>query len=161
MSYKTSISNNSVTITLSSNKHKTNVQNVDHKISLSRTGGQGAKGDSVSRVYINSESDLIVEISNGVGDLIETINAGNIFADADLGELNDVLITDVQDGDIIRYEAETQTYVNHRLTTTSVSDIDNTNRADGSVLVYNGTTQKYTATNTIENENTTVLGGTF
>ena len=152
MSYSTTISNNNITIS---------VDNTDHVVSLSRTGGQGAKGDSISNAYINADSDFIVEISNSVGDVVETINAGNIFADADLDEINDVSITNIQDGDFIRYESDTQTYVNHQLTTTSVSDIDNTNKTDGALLVYNGTNEKYTATATLDNVNTSIIGGTF
>jgi len=152
MSYTTTLSNNNITISVS---------NTDHSVSLSRTGGQGAKGDSVSNAYINADSDFIVEISNSVGDVVETINAGNIFADADLDEINDVTITNVQDGDYIAYDADSQTYVNHQLTTTKVTDIDNTNKTDGALLVYNGTSEKYTATATLDNVNTAIIGGTF
>lgn len=152
MSYSTTISNNNITIS---------VDSTDHVVSLSRTGGQGAKGDSISNAYINADSDFIVEISNSVGDIVETINAGNIFADADLDEINDVSITNIQDGDYIAYDAATQTYVNHQLTTAKVTDIDNTNKTDGALLVYNGQNQKYTATATLDNVNTSIIGGTF
>jgi len=161
MSYKTSISNNAVTISLSSSAHKTNVTNIDHKISLSRTGGQGAKGDSVNRVYFDSDKNLLVEIVNANGTVIETINAGSMAERIDLIDLLDVDYESVSDGQFIIYDGAEQQFTTHTFTTTSISDIDNTNKADGSVLVYNGSTQKYVATNTIENENTTVLGGTF
>jgi len=46
-------------------------------------------------------------------------------------------------------EAAYQATIAHTFTTTAITDIDNTNRSDGSVLVYSGTTLKYVATNVI------------
>jgi hypothetical protein len=92
-------------------------------VSLSRTGGQGAKGDTGS-----------IEDS---------------FPNA----------TDEQ---ILRYDEENTQWTTHTLTTTSLSDIDNTNRTDGSMLIYSTNSSKYEATNTIGATGTVTLnGGTF
>jgi len=152
MSYTTTVSNNNVTISVS---------NTDHSVSLSRTGGQGAKGDSVSRVYFDVDKNLLVEIVNSSGDVVETINAGSMKERIDLIDLLDVDYSSIADNDFIIYEAATQKFTTHTFTTSSVSDIDNTNKTDGALLVYNGTTNKYTATTEIENPNTFILGGSF
>lgn len=152
MSYKTTVSNNNVTISVS---------NTEHSISLSRTGGQGARGDSVTRVYFDDEKNLLVEISNAAGELIETLNAGSLRERLDLIDLLDVDYESVSDGQFIIYEAETQQFTTHTFTTTSITDIDNTNKTDGALLLYNGTTQKYTATTDLDNPNTSIIGGSF
>jgi len=152
MSYTTTVSNNNVTISVS---------NTDHSVSLSRTGGQGAKGDSVSRVYFDVDKNLLVEIVNSSGDVVETINAGSMKERIDLIDLLDVDYSSIADNDFIIYEAATQKFTTHTFTTSSVSYIDNTNKTDGALLVYNGTTNKYTATTEIENPNTFILGGSF
>lgn len=152
MSYTTTVSNNNVTISVST---------AEQSISLSRTGGQGTRGDSVSRVYIDSNKDFIVEISNAAGQVVETINAGSLRERIDLIDLLDVDYTSINDGDFIIYEAATQKFTTHTFTTSSITDIDNTNKRDGALLVYNGTTNKYTATTEIENPNTAIIGGNF
>lgn len=48
-------------------------------VSLSRVGGQGSKGDSVSDVYTNESNELIIEVSNSAGTLVDTYNLGTIF----------------------------------------------------------------------------------
>ena len=42
-----------------------------------------------------------------------------------------------------------------------VFDVDGSAKSDGSVLVYNGTTNNWEATNAIENPNTDINGGEF
>lgn len=152
MSYTTTVSNNNVIIS---------VDTVDYNISLSRTGGQGAKGDSVSSIYIDANKNLIVEISNSLGTVVETINAGSLAERIDLIDLLDVDYQTVSDGQFIIYDGSTQKFTTHTFTTTSISDIDNTNKSDGALLVYNGTTNKYTATRNIQNSNTNIIGGSF
>lgn len=152
MSYTTTVSNNNVTIS---------VNTTEQSISLSRTGGQGTRGDSVSRVYFDSDKNLLVEIVNAAGQLVETINAGSMKERIDLIDLLDVDYATINDGDFIIYEAATQRFTTHTFTTSSITDIDNTNKRDGALLVYNGTTNKYTATTEIENPNTAIIGGNF
>jgi hypothetical protein len=45
-------------------------------------------------------------------------------------------------------------------TTSSLLDVDNSARTDGSILIFNSTSDRYTATNTINN-NMTINGGSF
>lgn len=161
MSYTTTVSNNNVIISVESKSHELSVEKTEYSVSLSRTGGQGAKGDSVSRVYIDANKDFIVEIANAAGQLVETINAGSLKERIDLIDLLDVDYNSVADGQFIIYDATTQRFTTHTFTTTSVTDIDNTNKTDGALLVYNGTTNKYTATTEIENSNTFIIGGSF
>jgi len=129
-------------------------------MSLSRTGGQGSKGDSVSNAVINNDADLIVTITRADGTTYD-INAGNLETTIDLGDLNDFDINNSQAGDFLTYEESTGKYENHQLTTTKVMDIDNTNKEDGAVLVYDNTAQKYQATNRIEKQTTHIIGGSF
>jgi hypothetical protein len=42
-----------------------------------------------------------------------------------------------------------------------LTDVDMTAASDGAVLVFNGTTQKFVAQTTIENNNTRIVGGSF
>ena len=42
-----------------------------------------------------------------------------------------------------------------------LSDVDVSSASDGSVLQYNGTTNKFEATNSLNNSNLTILGGGF
>jgi hypothetical protein len=129
-------------------------------MSLSRTGGQGSKGDSVSNAVINSDADLMVTITRADGTTYE-VNAGNLETTIDLGDLNDFDINNSQPGDFLTYEDSLGKYQNHQLTTSKVLDIDNTNKEDGAVLVYDNTAQKYQATNRIEKQTTHIIGGSF
>ena len=49
----------------------------------------------------------------------------------------------------------------HSFVTSNLSDVDNTNRSDGAVLVFSDASSKYEATTTVGNENTVLHGGTF
>jgi len=49
-----------------------------YSISLSRTGGQGSKGDSISNIYVNEANDFLVDISDSAGNLLQTVDVGNI-----------------------------------------------------------------------------------
>ena len=150
--YKTTVTGNDVKITLTK---------TDHTLSLARTGGQGAKGDSVGTVTINASNELVVTIVNGAGQTIETINAGNMLANSNLASLADVTLTTPADGDVILYETSSSTFKNYALTTSKVSDIDNTGKADGAVLVFDSTSGKYVATTRIEKTTTLIIGGSF
>ena len=47
-------------ITVSNNSITANLETTTHTVSLSRTGGQGSKGDSVSSIAMDGNYDLIV-----------------------------------------------------------------------------------------------------
>ncbi len=150
--YRVTVSNNDISISTSP---------VSYAIALSRTGSQGIKGDSVSSVALNENNDLIITVSSSSGEVVETFNLGTLGASITLDELQDINTTGITSGQVIQYESETSTYVPHTLTTGSMTDIDNTNRADGALLLYDGASTKYKATNKLNNANTTILGGAF
>jgi hypothetical protein len=62
-------------------------------------------------------------------------------------------------GDPNRIVAQTLKVGNVALT--DLTDINAAGTSDGAVLVYNGSTTKWDATTTIENENLTITGGVF
>lgn len=159
--YGVSVSNNNIKIDVTSVKNSVNVSTPKYSVSLARTGGQGSKGDSVTNAYIDSEDQLILEVSNSLGEVIETINAGTLVNNLHMEDLRDVEFVALEDKDYLAYDLPSQTFVNHKLTTSRVLDIDNTNKQDGALLVYNGTTEKYTATRTLSNQNTTIIGGSY
>jgi hypothetical protein len=140
-----------------------NVDAQNYNIQLARTGGQGSKGNSVTNATIDANHDLIITISDSAGNVVETINAGSTTPSLNevtsINAMNDVTLTAVQSGDILQHDG-TQ-FVNHSLTTSKIADVDNTNLADGSLYVYNGTTNKHTATTQLNNSNTTITGGSF
>lgn len=142
-----------------------NIDAQDYNISLSRTGGQGSKGDSITAATISADNELLLTISDSAGNVTEVINAGSLTPSLDevtsINAMNDVTITAASEGDIIQYDSDTSQFVNHTLTTSKISDVDNTNLADGAMYVYNGTTNKHTATTEINNSNTTITGGSF
>ena len=141
------------------------VDSQDYNLALARTGGQGSRGNSVTSADINSSNELLITISDSAGTVTEVLNAGSLTPSIEefipINALTDVTVTAAQDGDIIQYNATSGQFVNHTLTTNKIVDIDNTNKADGAVLVYNGSNSKYAATTTINNANTTIIGGSF
>lgn len=142
-----------------------NVDAQDYNIQLARTGGQGSKGNSVTNATIDASHNLIITVSDSAGNVVETINAGNITPSLEevtsINAMTDVTITAIADGDILQFDGSSNNFVNHSLTTSRISDVDNTNLADGSLYVYNGTTNKHTATTQLNNSNTTITGGSF
>lgn len=150
--YSTTVSGDSISL---------NVTKEEHSLSLSRTGGQGSKGDSISNVEVNENDELLITISTSGGDVVETFNLGVVGSNTNIGALADVTITSVADGQILRYDSGSTDFVNHTLTTTSVSDIDNTGKADGAMLLFDGTSSKYKSTVNIDNENTFLKGGSY
>ncbi|MDB4408510.1 hypothetical protein N9165_00385 [Akkermansiaceae bacterium] len=138
------------------------VEGQDYKLNLARTGGQGSKGDTISNAVIDSNGNLIITVSDSVGTVVNTLNAGSVQAYvAGLNNLPDVEITSVQAQDVLQYDSSTSKFVNHSLTTSNVADIDNTNLTDGALYVYDGTLSKHVATTEINNSNTTIIGGSF
>ena len=76
-----------------------------------------------------------------------------------LSDLSNVDLTGASIGDGIVLDSDNN-WVPHTFSTTSLADIDNSNQENGSILIFSDTTEKYTASNTIEN-NMTIKGGTF
>jgi hypothetical protein len=64
------------TVSVNNNQYTLNTTAQDVNLSLSRTGGQGTKGDSITNAYIDSNNDFIIEISNASGTVVQTVNVG-------------------------------------------------------------------------------------
>jgi hypothetical protein len=131
----------------------------EYNITLSRTGGQGSKGDSVTNAEIDNNGNLIITVTAANGTTTE-INAGNLEANLQLNDLEGFTITNPEVGDVLLY-GDTNTFENHKLTTSKVLDIDNTGKEDGATLVYDSTAGKYQATSRIEKSTTQIIGGSF
>ena len=131
----------------------------EYSISLSRTGGQGSKGDSVTDASIVN-GNIVFTITRGDGTTYE-INAGALAGQVDTSAISDIQTVNLQDGDILQYNIATATYNNHQLTTSKILDIDNTGQQEGSFLVYDNTTSKYKSTTRLESSGTTLIGGSF
>ena len=158
-SYRVSVSNNNVKVDTSTVKHETKVNSLDYSASLSRVGGQGSKGDSLTNIQLVG-AEIIATITKADGTTYD-INAGSLDSQFDLDNLSDFTITNVQDGDIVQYNSTTSQFENHQFTTSKLTDIDNTNKEDGAILVYDSVAQKYQATNRIEKSTTHIIGGSF
>jgi len=158
--YKVSVSNNKIKVDATNTKHETKVTTLDYSASLSRVGGQGSKGDSVTNAVIDSNSDLIITVTKADG-TTEEVNAGNLETVVDVTLGDDFELSSLTEGDVLIYNGTDAKWNNHQLTTSKVLDIDNTNKAEGAVLVYDAATAKYISTTRIENAETLIIGGLF
>jgi len=146
-------------LTLSPNEYNLEISENKTNLSLSRVGGQGSQGATISDAYLNSGNELILVILNAG---VETsLNVGDVSTNST--SLTNIQITSAQDGDMLYYNAATTNWENkaHTLTTASISDIDSTNKTDGSILLYDGSSSKYKATTQITNSNLYLIGGSF
>jgi len=159
-SYKVTVSNNNIKVDTNTVKHETKVTTSEYATSLSRVGGQGSKGDSVTNAIVDSNTDLIITITKADGTTSE-INAGNLEAVIGVADFADFELSNLTEGEIFIYDGTAEKWKNHQLTTSKVLDIDNTNKTDGAVLLYDGTSNKYKATTQLDNENTFIIGGSF
>lgn len=160
MSYRTTLTQNEVKISFENPQFKTGVEPIEYNVSLSRTGTQGAKGDSVSDVYVDTNKNLIIEVSNAAGTVIETYSEA-LSELLGIIDLTDVSYETKEDGDILVYDQEISAFTTHKFKTSNLRDVDDSARADGSILIFNGTSQKYKASQSIDNENFSIIGGTF
>lgn len=135
------------------------VEPVEYTMSLSRTGGQGSKGDSVTNVELRG-SEIFATITRADGTTYE-INVGDLNSQFDIDNLSDFTVTTPVDGDVLLYDSTDSQWKNHQLTTSKVLDIDNTGKEEGAVLVYDNATSKYKATTRIEKQETLIIGGSF
>ena len=132
----------------------------EFNISLSRTGGQGSKGDSVTAANIDANGNFIFTITKADGST-STLNAGNLDEHFNIDQISDITITNPQEGDVLIYDGTAADFKNHQLTTTKLLDVDNSGKAEGAVLVYDNASSKYQATTRIEKEETHIIGGSF
>jgi hypothetical protein len=159
-SYKVTVSNNNIKVDTTTVKHETKVTTPEYATSLSRVGGQGSKGDSVTGALLNTDADLIITITRADGTTYD-INAGNLEAVIELGDIPAFELGTLAEGEIFIYDGTAEKWKNHQLTTSKVLDIDNTGKTDGAVLLYDGTSNKYKATTQLNNANTFMIGGSF
>lgn len=159
--YSTSVRTDTNKIDVKTVKYNVDINTTDYKVSLSRVGAHGSKGDSITRAYYSSDNHLLLEISDAQGNVVETIDAGSITTNFDINDLTQFDISNVENGDVLVYESASSSFKTHSFSTSNLRDVDNTNRSDGSVLVYSGTSSNYEATNTLNNANTTITGGNF
>ena len=129
----------------------------EFNITLSRTGGQGSKGDSVTDARLDN-GDIIFTVTRHDSSTYE-INAGSLNEDFTLDQISDLTISNPQEGDTLIYD--NGEFRNHQLTTSKLLDVDNTNKEDGAVLVYDDATSKYKSTNRLEKQTTHIIGGLF
>lgn len=152
-------------LSINSVKYDVSLEQPKLSVSLSRTGGQGSKGDSVTNAFIDGTGHLIIEVTSSSG-VVTQVDAGDVSAEFNGGitNIDDVTITLPQNGDVLVYNSSLSVWENkpHTFATTSdLGDVDNTSRTDGSLLVYSQTSSKYEATATLQNQNTIILGGSF
>jgi dipeptidyl aminopeptidase/acylaminoacyl peptidase len=153
--YSVTVSNNNINITATP---------VEHSISLSRTGGQGTQGNSISNAVVNASNELIITVVDSGNNVVNTINAGVIDTDGSaiaLDTLLDVDATAPADGDALHYETTTSRWTTRKTSTDDISDIDNAGKTEGAVLLYDASTSKYKSTRFLNSNGTQIIGGTF
>ena len=91
----------------------------------------------------------------------EPVTGGIQGGAAEMRDLVDVETFGAADDEFLQYDAAQDLWLPHTLTTTSLIDVDNTGKADGAVLVYNGTSSKYEATRQVANQNLFIKGGSY
>ncbi len=121
------------------------------------SNGQGPYIKEWNISGLDKPTDFQMSSYETSGNTAET-NAENLVNGLGLGTTG-FNLSGISEGDGI-VMGSNNTLVAHTFTTTSLSDVDNTNRQNGSVLVYNTTSNKSVSTNTID-ENMTLKGGTF
>jgi len=127
MTYRVSLSNNKLAV------------------SLSRTGGQGSKGDSVTNAYIDSNGDFHVVISNAAGEQVSDTNLGgaNIISQAITAATNAETALDTFDDRFLGAKASAPSVDNDGdALLTGALYFDTTTSQLG---IYNGTAWEYPA----------------
>lgn len=162
--YNVTVANNNITITTATIDQTVSVVPTSHSISLSRTGGQGSQGNSITGAVVNASNELIITISDGAGNVVNTINAGEIDLSGNTISLNDLQDVDsgtVDDGDTLVYSTSTSRWSTRKVSTDDISDINNAAKAEGAVLMYDSATSKYISTQLLNSSGTQIIGGTF
>lgn len=83
-------------------------------------------------------------------------------APTNLSDLNDVVLDNLSDNNFLTYDEASNTWTNFDYTLTTVgtlSNVDDSTKEDGSVLVYRTSSSKYETTTRLEQQ--TIIGGTF
>ena len=103
------------------------VENVQYKISLSRVGAQGTKGDSITNVVINELNEMVITISDAGGNVVQTINTGDIFTNGvEIEEINGINLTDPTSGEVLTYDFANSEFINQTLAEADIQAASNT-----------------------------------
>jgi hypothetical protein len=145
MDYSVSVNSDKIVVEAKNTDYVINVDSVDYDVSLSRTGGQGSKGDSVSNVYLNLDNHLIIVITDSSGAVVEEIDVGNIDVNVNLGigELNDVSINFLGSGYFLVYNSTANRWESKEVKVADLADVEVTTYTENDVLLYNNTTNKF------------------
>lgn len=104
-------------------------------------------------VTVNPPAAINVRVSGVVQPKITTIGNKHKLKDS-----TDLTFVDVADGDIIVYQANTNSFIMESIgesvhSVALIGDVDTTTLVNGSVLVYKSSTQKWVSTTTLEEQN--------
>ena len=99
--YSTNVRTDTNKINVKTVKYNVDINTNDYKVSLSRVGAHGSKGDSVTRAYFDSNNHLLLEISNAQGNVVSTIDAGSMTNNFDVNDLSQFDLSIVEDGDVL------------------------------------------------------------
>lgn len=107
-------------------------------------------------VTVNPPAAINVRVGGDTKPRVSTLNVtpgGNRLKDS-----TDLAFVHVADGDIIVYQANTNSFIMESIgesvhSVTLIGDVDTTTLVNGSVLIYNALTQKWVSTTTLEAQN--------
>jgi hypothetical protein len=119
---------------------------MNYSISVKNTGGQGASGNSVSSAYVSANNHLFVVVSDGAGNVVEEIDAGDVSANISLGvdDLSDVSINFLGNDYFLGYNSSANRWESKLASLSGLSDTTISGVVDNDLLVWNGTTSKFT-----------------
>jgi hypothetical protein len=121
------------------------VLNNTYEVSLSRTGGQGSKGDSVSSVYVGVNNHLFIVISDGAGNVIEEYDAGDINANIQVAidDLSDVSINFLGEDYFLGYNSTANRWESKTISVGDLSDVTISSIADNDLLAWDAGALKF------------------
>ena len=105
--------------------------------------------------YINPPAAINVRVGGDSRPRVSTLSVGS---SRNLKESTDLTFVDVVDGDIIAYQANTNSFIMESIgesvhSVALIGDVDTTTLVNGSVLVYKSSTHKWVSTTTLEEQN--------
>jgi len=103
--------------------------------------------------YINPPAAINVRVGGDSRPRITTVGGRQKLKDS-----TDLAFVDVADGDIIVYQANTNSFIMESIgesvhSVALIGDVDTTTLVNGSVLVYKSSTHKWVSTTTLEEQN--------
>jgi len=125
----------------------------------SNTVKVNVNNEPYTRVSTSSSKVQIDVKTNKLNVSLARVGPQGAIPKVNFSDLQDVNVSSASTGDGIVLNAENQ-WVPHTFTTTSLADIDNTAKTNGSILIYSLADHKYKATNIIQDD-MTIKGGTF